>query len=626
MTESANTAKQSLHIKNTLTNNLEPFTPITPSQIKMYICGPTVYDSAHLGHARTYICFDVIRRILEEHFHYDVTFVMNITNIDDKIVKKAEAIFSEFLKSNVKYVNVDRLGQEQRRDAFVECVEFVTRKYEEEFFEDMRRLNVRAPSFVTKVTDYMGEIVRFVERLVERGRAYVVNGSVYFDMVKFMEEGGQRHFRGDDAVINEAEEGSEKKHRTDFALWKRCKEGDLYYFESPWSNGRPGWHIECSAMGMDVLGHTMDIHAGGIDLQFPHHENEMIQSRALTDQPYVNYFMHTGHLHIEGLKMSKSLKNFITIQDCLKKFTARQIRVMFLNNCYDSTVTYRYEAMEYAEKIEKKLFNFISMAEAEIAGRERFAGEKIQTGGVDDNARGDMNSRTQTNTNKDLRDDQESVHKHSTNKDLRDDQEPVHKHSAEIVMDNGESGECNNGPITDDDEMAYKDESTEEDPNERTGQLNNTAKDPYYVINKRMYGPLDQNDKMVLRMLEMAKKEVHESFCDNFNTYKTLTAILNLITIMHQKMYNCSGQVIQLVLDYIKRILSMLGLEAKQEIEEDMLPSIICNFRSEVRRLCKEKKGVQELFHACDVVRDEMVDAGYVIEDKGNGSVIRKRQ
>ncbi|ELA47306.1 cysteine-tRNA ligase [Vavraia culicis subsp. floridensis] len=615
MTESANTAKQSLHIKNTLTNTVEPFTPITPSQIKMYICGPTVYDSAHLGHARTYICFDVIRRILEEHFHYDVTFVMNITNIDDKIVKKAEAIFSEFLKSNVKYVNADSLGQEQKRNAFVECVEFVTRKYEEEFFEDMRRLNVKMPSFVTKVTDYMGEIIQFVEKLVEKGRAYVSNGSVYFDMVKFVEEGGQRHFRDDDAVINEAEEGSEKRHRTDFALWKRCKEGDLYYFKSPWSNGRPGWHIECSAMGMDVLGLTMDIHAGGIDLQFPHHENELIQSRALTDRQYVNYFMHTGHLHIEGLKMSKSLKNFITIQDCLKKFTARQIRVMFLNNCYDSTVTYRYEAMEYAEKIEKKLFNFVSMAEAEIAGRERFAGDKAETSNADSahntTDTSGVDGRVQRSTNM-----ERSV--------TRVEQEQTHK--TEIVIDNGEGGEYDNRPLTDDDDVVYRDESTEEDANDRTDQVNNTAKDPYYVINKRMYGPLDQNDRMVLRMLEIAKKEVHESFCDNFNTYKTLTAILNLVTIMHQKMYNCSGQIVQLVLDYIKKILSMLGLEAKQEMEESMLPNIICNFRSEVRRLCKEKKGAQELFHACDVVRDEMVDAGYVIEDKGSESVIRKKQ
>ncbi|KAF7683335.1 Cysteine--tRNA ligase [Astathelohania contejeani] len=331
---------------NSLTQSKTPFIPRKPHQIHWYVCGPTVYDSAHLGHARTYVCFDVIRRVLEEYFGYDVIYAMNITDIDDKIIKKA---------------------QELQHDDLALAARFITQKYEREFFEDMKTLGVRMPQFVTRVTDYIEKIVEYIDVLITKGYAYESEGSVYFNLSKYCEKFKHPILVNKEA-IDEVEEESqtEKKKKVDFALWKKGKHGEPTY-PSKWSQGRPGWHIECSVMAGDIFPEGLDIHSGGIDLTFPHHNNEIVQSQAYSEkEPWVNYFIHSGHLHIDGRKMSKSLKNFITIRELLKSYTPRQIRILFLLTNWWTSMTYSSSSIEYAVRIEKKIFTFLSIIEARL--------------------------------------------------------------------------------------------------------------------------------------------------------------------------------------------------------------------------------------------------------------------
>ncbi|KMV65576.1 cysteinyl-tRNA-synthetase [Encephalitozoon cuniculi EcunIII-L] len=329
---------KTLKLYNSITRTIDIFTPRKGNEVKMYICGPTVYDSSHIGHARTYVMFDVIRRVLSDYLKYNVRFVMNITDIDDKIIARANETGAS--------------------------MEEVTRKYTEEFFEDMKTLNVRSPSFVTFVTSYVDKIVKFVEKLEANGLAYESRGSVYFDLNSYQQRYSYPLFKSKDGINSEGDENKDKRSPCDFVLWKRSKENEPRY-ESKWGHGRPGWHIECSVMSSDILGEDLDIHAGGVDLAFPHHENEIAQCQAyFMQEPWVKCFLHTGHLNISGLKMSKSLKNFTTIKEALKTISPRQLRVLFLHHQWNKDMNYEKEHLKFAETIEKKIFNFMSVAES----------------------------------------------------------------------------------------------------------------------------------------------------------------------------------------------------------------------------------------------------------------------
>lgn len=345
-----------LQIMNSLTRQKESFISMTGDQsLTWYMCGPTVYAESHMGHARTYLGFDIIRRILENHFNYHVTLIMNITDIDDKIIDR----------SNER--KIDHLE--------------LARHFEAEFHKDMQDLGVNPPTILTRVTEYMDEIVAYIQKIIDNGMAYESNGSVYFHVSAFEEAPNMHYCKlapeqvGNAALLAEGEGKltqdfvSDKKSPRDFALWKRSKEGEPKW-DSPWGEGRPGWHIECSVMASDVLeklagSKSMDIHSGGIDLKFPHHDNEMAQAEAhCGESQWVNYFVHAGHLHIKGLKMSKSLKNFITIQQALEINSARQIRMLFLLHKYNAPMDYGDNTMVHAIETEKKFVEFFHNVKA----------------------------------------------------------------------------------------------------------------------------------------------------------------------------------------------------------------------------------------------------------------------
>jgi len=368
-----------IQIQNTLTGRLQEFRTILPNTVLFYICGPTVYDSSHLGHARTYLTFDIVRRIMEKHFGLNVIYQCNITDVDDKIIRRA-----------------GERGQ---------TIYDVCRRYEQEFLEDMRALRVEPFSVITRVTEYMEENIRFVQGIINHGFGYVSNGSVYFDVAKFSSE---RHmypkFRPAGAASSEdmsrlLQEGEgvlqknrldEKHSPLDYALWKGWKPDEPA--EAKWEAvfyehgqrkvlpGRPGWHLECSVMSSAVLGRLgggrFDLHAGGMDLQFPHHDNEIAQTEAFygTYQP-VNYFMHAGHLKIAGDVMSKSKGNFTTIRKALELFTPNQIRMLFVQVPYGSALDYSMNMMEAAVSLDKKVTSFLSNLRLELDEAERRQGE-----------------------------------------------------------------------------------------------------------------------------------------------------------------------------------------------------------------------------------------------------------
>lgn len=318
-----------------------------------------------MGHARTYLGFDIIRRILSDYFNYDVTLVMNITDLDDKIIERAN---------------------EQK----ITCTE-LSRRFEAEFHQDMVDLGVGTPDILTRVTEYMPQIVTFIQEIIDKGFAYESNGSVYFNTSAFNENECHTYCKlepenmNNEQLIAEGEgkltsnQGDKKNYR-DFALWKKSKEHEPSW-ESPWGLGRPGWHIECSVMASDVFTKLsgsdpsiatterskMDIHSGGVDLKFPHHDNELAQSEAQCGcSQWVNYFVHSGHLHIKGFKMSKSLKNFITIQQALEQNTARQIRMCFLLHKYNAPMDYGDNTMQHAVEREKFFTEFFHNVKAAL--------------------------------------------------------------------------------------------------------------------------------------------------------------------------------------------------------------------------------------------------------------------
>jgi cysteinyl-tRNA synthetase len=295
------------------------FIPVSGRQVNWYTCGPTVYSDTHLGHARCYIVADYIRRILRDYFQYEVNYVMNITDIDDKIINKSIELGIDFVQ--------------------------FARKWEKDYFHNMDLLGVQPPNRLVRVTEYVPEIVKFIEKIIKNGYAYEANGSVYFDVSTFT-KAGHHYCKLEPTSFNEEnkdlEGNQDKKSPSDFALWKKVKEGEPSW-PSPWGSGRPGWHIECSCMVDEAFNNipTIDLHYGGADLKFPHHDNEIAQSEAFYDcKQWINYFLHCGQLYSKGQKMSKSLKNYFTVKDVLSVHNARELRMMFLMHQYDSLLNY----------------------------------------------------------------------------------------------------------------------------------------------------------------------------------------------------------------------------------------------------------------------------------------------
>jgi cysteinyl-tRNA synthetase len=310
-----------IKIYNTLTRKKEEFVPLEPGKVKMYVCGPTVYNFIHIGNARPPIVFDVVRRYFM-YRGYDVTYVQNFTDVDDKIIKKAN-------ESGMS-------------------VEEVAEKFIASFVEDVRALGVKEADIHPKVTEHIPEIIFFIEGLIEKGHAYVAGGDVYFRTASFPEYGKLSHQNIEELQAGARIEVNDKKENPlDFVLWKGAKPGEIYW-ESPWGKGRPGWHIECSAMSHKYLGDTFDIHGGGHDLTFPHHENEIAQSECLTGHPMAKYWMHNGYINIENEKMSKSLGNFILVKDVRKKYSPRVVRFFMLSAHYRNPINFSDELLQQA--------------------------------------------------------------------------------------------------------------------------------------------------------------------------------------------------------------------------------------------------------------------------------------
>lgn len=310
-----------LMIYNTQTRTKETFEPLTPGKVGMYNCGPTVYDYFHVGNARNFVCADVIRRYLAWR-GYEVTFVQNITDIEDKIIKRANEEGCEASEISEKYTKI--------------------------FFESAAKLGVRQADHHPLATKYVGKMIGMVKKLEKTGYAYASEGDVYFHVPAFKEYGKLSGRKIEDLQSGaRVEVSSKKKNPVDFVLWKAAKEGEPSW-PSPWGKGRPGWHIECSVMSADILGETFDIHMGGNDLVFPHHENEIAQSEATTGKPFVRYWIHNGFLNINGEKMSKSLGNFFTIDDVLAKFEAPVVRYFLLSGHYRAPLDFSDVALSEA--------------------------------------------------------------------------------------------------------------------------------------------------------------------------------------------------------------------------------------------------------------------------------------
>lgn len=321
-----------LKIYDSKERKLLEFKPLNDNKVGMYVCGVTVYDNCHIGHARSAIVFDIIYRYLK-YKNYKVTFVKNFTDVDDKIIKKAN-------------------------EQGVECKE-ISEKYIEEYYKDMNEIGIQRPEFEPKATENIKEIIDIVSKLVDKGYAYESEGDVYYRVEKFKEYGKLSHKNIDDLRSGARIEISDKKESPlDFALWKKSKENEPAW-ESPWGMGRPGWHIECSAMSMKYLGETFDIHGGGEDLIFPHHENEIAQSEAATGKEFVKYWIHNGFVQINKEKMSKSLGNFFTIKDILKQFNGETLRYFLLLTHYRSPIDFSFNGLSSAKEALNRYYSFI---------------------------------------------------------------------------------------------------------------------------------------------------------------------------------------------------------------------------------------------------------------------------
>lgn len=328
--------KNNLKIYNTLTRQKQEFVPVKAGEVSMYSCGPTVYDYFHIGNARPFIIFDCMRRYLE-YSGYKVKFVQNFTDIDDKMINRA----------NSEGITVKELGE----------------RFIAEYFKDAKSLGITEATYHPKATENIDAIIDIVKKLEDDGYAYAVNGNVYFSTKKFREYG-----KLSKQPIEDLESGAridvndEKKDPLDFALWKAQKPGEPAW-ESPWGMGRPGWHIECSAMANKYLGETIDIHSGGQDLIFPHHENEIAQSEAANGKPFANYWMHNGYINIDNRKMSKSLGNFFTVRDISEKYDYEVIRFFMLSAHYRNPINFSDKLMEQAKASVERIYNCIENLE-----------------------------------------------------------------------------------------------------------------------------------------------------------------------------------------------------------------------------------------------------------------------
>jgi cysteinyl-tRNA synthetase len=615
-----------LRVHNSITDEMDVFRPRVGRTVTWYTCGPTVYDACHMGHARAYLTFDILRRIMEDYFHFDLLYQVNITDVDDKIILRArqnklikdyteEVLASKDMAALEEYVQqamtamrqklegkVEEMKEplpegtptkqvEKREEALKEAIfklsqfsemetvvtavqskqdktmeevihvsrdalaaqldkdrgstvtdrkifEEHARRFEREFFEDMTALGVKEPDVVTRVTEFVPQIVDYISGIMENGCAYESNGSVYFDTNGFKAKGfDYRKLKpGADTTAEEMAEGegalaggaSEKKHPNDFALWKASKPGEPSW-ESPWGSGRPGWHIECSVMASNVIGENLDIHGGGVDLMFPHHDNEMAQAEAYHQCcQWVNYFMHAGHLHIKGLKMSKSLKNFITIRQALVEHSPRQLRLMFLMQPWDKSMNYSDQTVDDAKAKEKYFKNFFGAVKSL----------------------------------------------------LRND----------------------------------------------------------FVQEHQGWTPVD---RALFDTLNVTQQRVHTSLCDNFKTYEVIQQLVDLVQECNK--YLTSEEkpkflLVQKVAQYVTKILRIFGVVQGSDTigfgdsgsgegvskEETVAPFVdaFIDFREQVRNAAKAKSSPVEFLKCCDDVRDEtLANLGIRVEDSAESSV-----
>lgn len=308
-----------IQLYNTLTRKKETFVPLEEGKVKMYVCGPTVYNYIHIGNARPAIVFDTVRRYFE-YRGYDIQYVSNFTDVDDKLIRAA-----------------NQLGED---------VPTIADRFIQAYFEDVSALGCKQADVHPRVMDNMDIIIEFIDELIKKGYAYESEGDVYFRTRSFEGYGKLSHQSIDDLQVGaRIEVGEKKQDDLDFALWKAAKEGEIYW-ESPWGIGRPGWHIECSAMAKKYLGETIDIHAGGQDLTFPHHENEIAQSEALSGKAFARYWMHNGYINIDNEKMSKSLGNFVLVHDIIKRHNPQVLRFFMLSVHYRNPINYSEELLE----------------------------------------------------------------------------------------------------------------------------------------------------------------------------------------------------------------------------------------------------------------------------------------
>ncbi|HMA66816.1 MAG TPA: cysteine--tRNA ligase, partial [Desulfosalsimonadaceae bacterium] len=338
-----------IRVYNTLTRDKEELAPMTPGRVRMYVCGPTVYDSCHIGHARSLVVFDVIYRYLL-HRGFDVIYARNFTDVDDKIITRANELGISTTELSEKYID--------------------------EFHADMAALNVRRATYEPRATEHIDSIITVVKRLIEKDFAYEAGGNVFFSVERFEGYGKLSGRR-----LSEMEAGArveidkQKKNPMDFVLWKASKENEPAW-ESPWGPGRPGWHIECSAMSADYLGESFDIHGGGKDLIFPHHENEIAQSEAAFGQQFVKYWIHNGFVNINHEKMSKSLGNFLMIKDIIKTCHPEAVRLFLLSNHYRSPVDFTDQAIKESASALDKIYTLLDRVQSLPGGLEA-AREKV---------------------------------------------------------------------------------------------------------------------------------------------------------------------------------------------------------------------------------------------------------
>jgi cysteinyl-tRNA synthetase len=325
-----------MRIYNTMTRQKEEFVPIEPGKVRLYACGPTVYNYFHIGNARAFLTFDVVRRYFE-YKGMDVTYVQNITDIEDKIIAQS-------LEEGIPFSDV-------------------AAKYANAFLEDSARLGNKKPDHQPRATEYISQMIALISEQVDKGFAYESGGDVYFEVNKLPQYGQLSGKKIDDLKAGaRVEENELKRHPADFTLWKAAKPGEPSW-ESPWGKGRPGWHTECVVMSKDLLGVPFDIHGGGTDLMFPHHENELAQSLATTGKQLANYWMHNGFLNIEGEKMSKSLKNFFTAREILDIYDAEVIRFFFLSKHYRSPIDFNRELIEESDKALGNFYSALSVTD-----------------------------------------------------------------------------------------------------------------------------------------------------------------------------------------------------------------------------------------------------------------------